>query len=326
MVRRREPSASVAAAPWTVARALISLSAGDARPARRITRIEPIDADGGGSTLRMYLRRVRRAPLFTAEQEYAVACRVCAGDFDARQRMIEHNLRLVVALARNYLGRGLPLSDLIEEGNLGLMHATAKFDPARGFRFSTYAGWWIRQSIERAIQTQARLVRLPVQVMRQLNQVLKARRALEAARAAQPQAGAIRIEQIAQALAIPLAQVVSLLRLAEQPASLDAASDAYADDALIDSVIDDAACDPLHLTLSHEIARWLTQGLTQLPAREREVLAGRYGLSGREPETLENLALRLRLTRERVRQIQQEALLKLKHGMQRQGQDRDGVF
>jgi RNA polymerase nonessential primary-like sigma factor len=323
MVRRREPSASAAAAPWTVARALHSLAAdADVRAPRRASTT---DSDVG-STLRTYLRRVRRAPLFTAEQEYAVACRVCAGDFDARQRMIEHNLRLVVALAKNYLGRGLPLSDLIEEGNLGLVHATAKFDPARGFRFSTYAGWWIRERIERAIHAQARLVRLPVQVTRELNQVLKARRTLEAGRAAQSQASAVRIEQIAQAVAMPLAEVVSLLRLAEQPTSLDASTAPGGDDALVDSVIDDAARDPLHLTLSHEMARWLTQGLTQLRPREREVLAGRYGLSGREPETLEDLALRLRLTRERVRQIQQEALLKLRHGMQRQGLDRDSVF
>ncbi len=131
------------------------------------------------NTLQTYLREIRRAPLFTPEQEFATAQRARAGDFAARQRLIEHNLRLVVSIAKNYLGRGMPMSDLIEEGNLGLMHAITKFEPERGFRFSTYASWWIRQSIERAIVHQARLVRLPVHVVRELNLVLRARRALE---------------------------------------------------------------------------------------------------------------------------------------------------
>ena len=328
MVRRREPSSTQAAADaWAAAAVLHGL----AHEHGEFALGHAARRDGGhehdsGSSLCAYLRKVRRAPLFTAEQEHAVACRVCAGDFDARQRMVEHNLRLVVALARNYLGRGLPLPDLIEEGNLGLMHATVKFDPSRGFRFSTYAGWWIRQSIERAIQTQVRLVRLPVQVMRELNQVLKARRALEALQASLPQAQPVRIDDIAHALAMPVVQVASLLKLAEQPASIDAASESDAGASLLESMADNDACDPLHQTLSHEMARWLVQGLMQLSPREREVLAARYGLSGRDPETLEDLALRLRLTRERVRQIQQEALLKLRDGMQRYGLDRDSVF
>jgi len=317
MARRREPSsAQVAGDVWAGAVVLSHLAHEHSEPPER----------DSGSTLRAYLRDVRRAPLFTAEQEHAVACRVCAGDFDARQHMVEHNLRLVVALARNYLGRGLPLPDLIEEGNLGLLHATAKFDPSRGFRFSTYAGWWIRQSIERAIQTQVRLVRLPVHVMRELNQVLKARRALEALQASLPQAQPVRIDDIARALAMPVVQVAALLKLAEQPASIDAPSESGAGASLLESIVDDDACDPLYQTLSHEVVRWLAQGLTRLAPREREVLAARYGLNGRDPETLEGLALRLRLTRERVRQIQQEALLKLKDGMQRRGLDRDSVF
>ena len=138
-----------------------------------------------GNPLQAYLRDIRRAPLFTPQEEFETATRARAGDFEARQQMIEHNLRLVVSIAKNYLGRGLPMTDLIEEGNLGLMHAIEKFEPQRGFRFSTYASWWIRQSTERAIMHQARLVRLPVHVVRELNQVLKARRALEAAAASQ---------------------------------------------------------------------------------------------------------------------------------------------
>lgn len=289
----------------------------------------PAAADGeAADSLQAYLRDIRRAPLFTAEQEREMASRARAGDFDARQRMIEHNLRLVVSIAKNYLGRGVPLPDLIEEGNLGLMHAIAKFDPTRGFRFSTYASWWVRQSVERAIQQQARLVRLPVHVVRELNQVLRTRRMLEARAGAGPAApaGAVRADDIAAALGIDAAQVESLLRLAEQPASLDAAFDGEHGDSLLDTAADQDAGDPMDLTLSHEVSQLLERGLTQLRPREREVLMGRYGLSGREPETLEGLALRLHLTRERVRQIQQEALLKLKHGMQRQGLDRDSVF
>lgn len=133
----------------------------------------------GADALTIYLRQVRRTELFTPAEEYQTACAARAGDFAARQSMIEHNLRLVVNIAKSYLGRGVPLSDLIEEGNLGLMHAITKFEPERGFRFSTYATWWIRQSVERAVMTQARAIRLPVHVVRELQQVLKARRTLE---------------------------------------------------------------------------------------------------------------------------------------------------
>ena len=151
---------------------------GEAEPAERRPELAAGESEIG-NTLQTYLREIRRAPLLTPQEEFETATRARQGDFDARQAMIERNLRLVVSIAKNYLGRGLPMPDLIEEGNLGLMHAIGKFEPERGFRFSTYASWWIRQSIERAIMHQARLVRLPVHVVRELNQVLKARRALE---------------------------------------------------------------------------------------------------------------------------------------------------
>lgn len=279
-----------------------------------------------GNTLQAYLREIRRAPLFTPQEEYETAMRARSGDFSARQEMIERNLRLVVSIAKNYLGRGLPMTDLIEEGNLGLMHAIGKFEPERGFRFSTYSSWWIRQSIERAIMHQARLVRLPVHVVRELNQVLKARRAVEADAAHRKGDQPVRVEDIAQRLGRPVQEVADLLKFAESPASLDAPLDRDGTESMLDSVADDGAGDPVNLTLHNEVEQLLQLGLQELSEREREVLAGRYGLHDREPETLEVLAERLGLTRERIRQIQQEALVKLKRRMARSGVHRDSLF
>jgi RNA polymerase nonessential primary-like sigma factor len=280
-----------------------------------------------GNTLQTYLREIRRTPLLSPEEEFATATRARAGDFQARQAMIEHNLRLVVSIAKNYLGRGLPMTDLIEEGNLGLMHAIGKFEPDRGFRFSTYASWWIRQSIERAIMHQARLVRLPVHVVRDLNQVLKARRQIEARsdRLADGDRPA-RVEDVAALLGRPVQEVAELLRFAETPTSLDAPLERDASETMIDMVADEQATDPMGLALHNEVEQLLDTWLAELNEREREVLAGRYGLRDREPETLEVLAERLGLTRERIRQIQQEALVKLKRRMARQGVDRDSIF
>src|SRR5258706_3519420 len=292
-------------------------TAGD--PGGAVAEISAGDAEVG-NTLQTYLREIRRAPLLTPQQEFDTATRARMGDFKARQAMIEHNRRLVVSIAKNYLGRGLPLTDLIEEGNLGLMHSIDKFEPERGFRFSTYASWWVRQSIERAIMHQARLVRLPVHVVRELNQVLKARRALEAASASaghsdQP----VRVDDVAAAVGRPVREVTALLKFAEQPTSLDAPVERHlgeaAGESVLDGVADDGATDPMNLTLGNEIEVLLTHGLDELNEREREVVAGRYGLGDREPETLEVLAERLGLTRERIRQIQNEALLKLRRRM-----------
>ncbi len=281
-----------------------------------------------GNALQAYLRDIRRTPLLTQQEEYATAVQARAGSFEARQSMIEHNLRLVVSVAKNYLGRGLPMSDLIEEGNLGLMHAIGKFDPERGFRFSTYASWWIRQSIESALMHQARLVRLPVHIVRELNHVLKARRALEALQVQSGGVGKVRVEDVAAAVGRPVAEVAELLAYAELPSSLDSPAERGVEggDTVMDLVADEQALDPLGLRLSHEVEALLEHGLAALNEREREVLAGRYGLADREPETLDVLAVRLHLTRERIRQIQIEALAKLKRNMARHGIDRDSVF
>lgn len=290
------------------------------------------EAFESGDALQNYLREIGKLPLLTPQEEFETASRARAGDFAARQAMIEHNLRLVVSVAKNYIGRGMPLLDLIEDGNLGLMHAIDKFEPDRGFRFSTYASWWIRQSIERALMHQARLVRLPVHVVRDLNQVLRTRRALEAQAAHFGNGGTrgIRTDVLAAALDRPVAEVAALLKFAETPASLDAPLDRASTEAdaetLLDAVADDESADPMSRALGHEVEALLSHGLELLNPREREVLAGRYGLGAREAETLEVLAGRLKLTRERVRQIQQEALVKLRRSMARDGVDKPALF
>jgi RNA polymerase nonessential primary-like sigma factor len=309
-------------------------AAGDDAP--RVRAAEPGQGEEAGGTsdvLSLYLREIRRTTLFTPEQEYETAVRARAGDFAARQSMIEHNLRLVVSIAKGYMGRGVPLSDLIEEGNLGLMHAIGKFEPERGFRFSTYASWWIRQAVERALVQQARTVRLPVQVVRDVHQVVRARRILESDPALQARAAAggpgVRIEDVACLLGRDVQEVAELLALAETPRSLDAALD-RGDDGdgrdLADTLADEAAADPGGLAQTHEVERLLQGWIDALTAREREVLAGRYGLHDQELETLEVLGERLGLTRERVRQIQNEALAKLRRQVARSGLDKGALL
>ncbi len=295
----------------------------DDAPAPTLTELN----GDAGNALQAYLRDIRRAPLLSPQEEFDTATRARAGDFPARQAMIERNLRLVVSIAKAYAGRGVPLSDLIEEGNLGLMHAIAKFEPERGFRFSTYASWWIRQSVESSISSQARLVRLPVHVVRELGQVLRMRRKLEAqARADGHEPVKVGVDELAAALERPVQEVVSLLRLAEPPTSLDAPLEHDDGASLIDTVADDQAIDPASQTLSHEVEILLDHELAELNDRERQVLEGRYGLHEREPLTLDTLASQLGLTRERIRQIQQEALAKLRRQMARHGIDRDAIF
>ncbi len=282
--------------------------------------------ESGGNALQIYLREIRRTPLLSAEEEYATAVRARAGDFSARQAMVEHNLRLVVSIAKHHLGRGLPLGDLIEEGNLGLIHAIEKFEPERGFRFSTYASWWIRQSIDRALMHQTRLVRLPVHVVRELSALLRARRTIEALPGVQD--GSARVEELARLVRRPVAEVQALLAYLELPASLDAPLDRQGDahESMVDHVGDASAPDPLQVRLLQEVEQLLVQGLGELSEREREVLEARFGLFAREPETLDAVAGRLRLTRERIRQIQVEALGKLKRSLIRQGVQPDALF
>ena len=285
-------------------------------------------ADGTGDALAQYLRGVRRTTLFTPQQEFDTATRARAGDFAARQSMIEHNLRLVVSIAKGYAGRGVPMADLIEEGNLGLMHAIDKFEPERGFRFSTYATWWIRQSVDRALMYQGRAVRLPVNIVRELQQVLRARRLLESdANLVAQRPEGIRVDDIAAFLGQDANHVADLLSLGESPRSLDATLDRSGEDLTLgDTLVDELALDPQEVTQAHEVDQLLETWVAALTNREREVLEGRFGLHNRDPETLDTLSQRLGLTRERVRQVQNEALQKLRRTIGRRGIQRDALM
>lgn len=269
----------------------------------------------------IYLNEIGLNPLLTAEEEAALARRVRLGDFEARQIMIERNLRLVVNIAKHYLNRGIPLLDLVEEGNLGLMHALEKFDPERGFRFSTYATWWIRQNIERAIMNQSRTIRLPVHVVKELNQVLRAQRQVDASNG-----NSSRLEEVARKLGRPLDEVRQILSLSEHTASLDAPLDIDPNLSIGESLADEQAVSPELNIHTAEVESLIREWIGQLSEKQRLVIQYRYGLDDVEVLTLEDLAAQLGLTRERVRQIQLEALAQLRRILKRRGVSREVLF
>lgn len=269
----------------------------------------------------LYLNEIGANPLLTADEEVRLARRVRDGDFVARQTMIERNLRLVVNIAKHYLNRGIPLLDLVEEGNLGLMHALEKFDPERGFRFSTYATWWIRQNIERAIMNQSRTIRLPVHVVKELNQVLRAQRNLEAA-----SNGESSLEEVARRLGKSVEEVRAILLLSEHTASLDAPLDIDPTLSIGESLADEHAETPDVQIHSSEVEGLVREWIQMLGDKQRLVIRHRYGIDECELLTLEELALRLDLTRERVRQIQLEALGQLRRILKRHGISRDALL
>ena len=266
----------------------------------------------------LYLNEIGTSPLLTADEEKTLARAALQGDFAARQRMIESNLRLVVSVARHYQNRGVPLDDLIEEGNLGLIHAQEKFDPERGFRFSTYATWWIRQNIERAIMNQSRTIRLPVHVVKELNQVLRTQRQLEASGH-----GDTTVEEVARQLSRPVEDVRAILALNEHTASLDAPLDIDPSLSIGESLADEGAETPDTQIHGLEVESLVREWIGQLNEKQRMVIRHRYGIDECEVQTLEELADALELTRERVRQIQLEALGQLRRIIKRRGVSKD---
>ena len=285
-------------------------------PARATTgrevTLEELDAT------RMYLSEIGFSPLLTAQEEVYFARRVLQGDASARNRMVESNLRLVVKIARRYMNRGLSLLDLIEEGNLGLIHAVEKFDPERGFRFSTYATWWIRQTIERALMNQTRTIRLPIHIIKEINGYLRTARQLAQALDHEPSA-----DEIAQALGRSTQDVKRMLQLNDRVTSVDTPIGKDEDRSLLDAIPDDNNPDPSQLLQDTDLNEKLDLWLDQLNDKQRIVVKRRFGLGGQEKATLEQVGNEIGVTRERVRQIQIDALRRLRKILETEGFSQD---
>ena len=274
----------------------------------------PSELSRGHDPVQLYLNEIGSTPLLTAAEEVFVARASLAGDEAARHRMINSNLRLVVMIAKRYTNRGLPLLDLIEEGNLGLMRAVEKFDPERGFRFSTYATWWIRQSIERALMNQGRTIRLPIHIQKDINTVVRCTRELRSSLRREPSTS-----EIADVLDRDPGEVSKLLKLSEKITSVDNQLSDDTERSLVDTVSSHVEDNPLSLVDDEKVEGCLEEWLDDLPDRQREILARRFGLMGYDASTLEAVGQEVGLTRERVRQIQIDALARLRRAALRDG-------
>jgi RNA polymerase primary sigma factor len=267
---------------------------------------DDLSSDPSLDSLRLYLRSIGRVPLLTAEEEVCLAKRIERGDIAAKQHMVEANLRLVVSIAKGYVGRGLTFLDLIQEGSLGLIRAVEKFDHRRGYKFSTYATWWIRQAVSRALADKARTIRIPVHMVERLNKLISAERMLIQQLGREPTA-----EEIAAELECDVRDVRDVLRLAQQPVSLEKPMGEEDDSALADFVEDVSAESPFEIASDALRRENIRRVLASLPRREREVLELRYGIVGGRARTLEEVGRAFNITRERVRQIENRTLKKL---------------
>lgn len=278
--------------------------------------IKKLAASHPNDPTQMYLSEIGYSPLLNAEEEVHYARLVQKGDEKARKIMIESNLRLVVKIARRYYKRGLEFLDLIEEGNLGLLRAVEKFDPERGFRFSTYATWWIRQTIERAIMNQTRTIRLPIHVVRELNSYLTTARELMKKQEYEPS-----YQEIADAVQKPVSDVKNMMELNERTVSLDAiiGNEINTGRPLIDAVADKHKTDPAEILAEERLTEHLAECLHELNEKQRDVLCRRFGLEGHDRQTLEEVGEAVGLTRERVRQIQMSGLKALREIMMDRG-------
>jgi len=270
---------------------------------------------------RLYLSEIGASPLLTAKEEVYYSRLAQKGDEEARKHMIESNLRLVVKIARRYMNRGLAFLDLIEEGNLGLIRAVEKFDPERGFRFSTYATWWIRQTIERAIMNQTRTIRLPIHIVKEINVYLRAARGLAQQLDHEPSA-----EEIATLLDKPIDDVERMLGLNERIASTDTSIMADSGKTLLDTIPDNNMRDPTETLQEEDVHTSIDEWLGQLNDKQREVVERRFGLHGHAVSTLEEVGREIGVTRERVRQIQMDALKRLKKILEAEGFSIDALL
>lgn len=270
---------------------------------------------------RLYLNEIGYSPLLSAEEEVYYARKALKGDAGSRKRMIESNLRLVVKISRRYINRGLSLLDLIEEGNLGLIRAVEKFDPEKGFRFSTYATWWIRQNIERAIMNQTRTIRLPIHVVKELNVYLRASRELAQKLDHDPSP-----QEIADLLGRPVEDVKKMLALNERISSVDTPMSTESEKSVLETVADSQQSDPCVTLQEDDLLSSMDRWLDDLSTKHREVLTRRFGLRGHNVGTLEDVGREIGLTRERVRQIQVEGLARLKEIMESQGLSAENVL
>jgi RNA polymerase nonessential primary-like sigma factor len=269
----------------------------------------------------MYLSEIGFSPLLSAEEEVHFARLARKGDYAGRKRMIESNLRLVVKISRRYLNRGLSLLDLVEEGNLGLIRAVEKFDPERGFRFSTYATWWIRQTIERGIMNQTRTIRLPIHVVKELNSYLRAERELTQKLDHMPSP-----EEMAVALDRPLSDAKRLCGLKDRVGSVDVPLGQDSDQVLLDTIADTHALNPSDILQGEDLSSSIDEWLDELSMKQREVVVRRFGLRGHESATLEEVGREIGLTRERVRQIQVEALKSMRVLFEENGLNAASLF